>query len=427
MKFKFLYLFYFIPIIIFGWLCYKNISSVLELEYKFNKNQPILSQLVPVSRVSENKDSATINSEPVYFDIKLPRKYDKAEVEINYQNLANDIFEIGVAQDETRKSFNFITLENKIFDNFSWEKIEENGLVLYQRKNRYKSINEFLINPPAFEETLAYHAEASPIKAEFLAKGKSIIDFPIKNFIKIITYSDNPEIIVDAVGEYKVNKILINKNLFKIELVGDESTIFNRIEINSLYVAILDKINFGKLQKTQDIYLAGSRFLTKVEKSYGLQEIIIKGLTRPVKESKININELFMPYTQVFANRDIKKISVSKGDIEIEGSIFFLNSKYLFYPRYEVFYGDADLSEVNYILARYVTPKEEYEVKTNTAVFDIKEIPTPYRKLRFLFSLPDSTSGDIVQINSINIRLIGEKFSIKKIFEKIYYTLITNH
>ncbi|MBU4421476.1 hypothetical protein L6259_01485 [Candidatus Parcubacteria bacterium] len=420
MKFKPTYLFYFIPVIVFGWLCYKNISPVLELEYKFGKNQPILSQLVPVSRVSESKRGAVVFEEPVYFDVKLPRKYDKAEIEVQYVDLKTDIFEIGVAQDEARKNFAFATLENKIFDGLGWEKIEENGLILYQRKSEYKNINDFMVNPPSFEETLVYRADVAPLIDGLRAKGNSVIDFPIKKSVKIITYSESPEIIVDAVGEYKMDKIQVAKNLFKIELAGSENTVFNRIEINSLYIAILDKINFSDLQKPQDIYLAGSRLLAKTENSGGLQELFIKRLTRPMNEWKINIEEAFVPYEQIFTNRDIKKISVPKGGIELEGTIFFLNSKYLFYPRYEVFYGDVDLSEVNYILAKYTLPQEKDGAKINTAIFDIKDVPTPYRKLRFLFSLSGATSGEIVQINSIKIKLTGEKFSIKDIFKKFF-------
>ena len=98
---------------------YQNTKPVLDIEYKIDGKTALVPEIVPTSRIGDVLSDGfgkyrVINSEPVYLDVKIPRKYDSVAIEVDYSDLNVDLFEIGVSRDETRSNFDFVTLENKI-------------------------------------------------------------------------------------------------------------------------------------------------------------------------------------------------------------------------------------------------------------------------------------------------------------------------
>lgn len=413
-KFKIYYLFYLIPVMVFAYLFWQNSGPVLAVKCNIGGKTPLCGELVPTARVTSGKDGAVIKEEPVYFDVRLPRKYNKAEAEIEYSGLQNDIFEFGVARDETRKNFDFTAVENKILDNLGWSKLEAGGLILYQRQPTYKSISNFLVNPGNFKETLVYRADLAPKFGKMPAKGNTMIDFPVRENIKLLIYKENgaPQITVDADSDFNKTIDDLSGGLWRINLFGSKETIFKKISIDSPYVAIADGIKIGELAKQIKIFTPSSRILAQTETALGTQKILNMDVAKPFEQYAANFN-----------SRELKKINVLKGDIEIGGTLFFLSDKNIFYPRYEAFYSGVDLSKINFILARYASPQDIGGAKKATAGFDISSTPTPNRKIRFLFSLPNAAKGELVKIKSIKLKFSGENFSLRDIFVKIFKKL----
>ena len=431
------YIVYLIPILLLMYLLWQNTKPVLEINYNVKGKTPLVSEIVPLSRVSGlKKDSIgyyrSINKEPAYLDIRTPRKYHTIETEITYSDLNTDIFEIGVARDETRKSFDFVTLENKILDNLKWNKIDKGGLVLYQRKPLYKSIDDFVARPPKFDETLVYRANLDPKLKNFGARGKTVIDFPVKEKIKFAFYHDGGKINFNlkgfSVGLFQNGKPLpfpasddFEEGIYIMEIKGNKGSVLDGFTIGSSYVAILDNIKIGKLKRPKNIYLAGSRFLARTESASGVQKLLVGGKTLDIEKS-------FFQYKKVFNNRSLKTIRLSKGNIELDGAIFFIKPYNLFYPRYEHLYNKVDLSNVNFVLAKYTPPKKGLSVKSTQSTFDITNTLTPYNTLRILLSLPNSSDCDcddegLVKIRDVKIRLFRERLSIEEILGKIKFQL----
>lgn len=269
------------------------------------------------------------------------------------------------------------------------------------------------MDPGNFKETLVYRADLAPKIENLSAKGKTVIDFPVKEKIKLMVYSKSgePDIKVDAAGDYKIN-VADAGNFKKVDIVGGTDTIFNKISINSPYVAILDGIKIGKLDHKLKIYFAGSRLLANAHAAGGAQTIDANGQI-------LNIKRIQEQYVSVFKNIKLRLVEIPKGEVELGAVLFFVNDKNIFYPRYEAFYGGADLANINFILARYASPQAG-DIKIVSPVFDIADTPTPNRKIRFLFSLPNAAKGELVKIKSIELKFTGEKFGIKKIFQKIF-------
>ncbi len=427
-KKKFIYIVYLLPIVFSAYLLWQNTKPVLELKYNLKIASAMVSELVPLARVGEVlKDKLgfyrIIKSEPVYIDVRLPRKYEKAEVEIEYFDLQNNIFEIGVSRDGAKKSFDFISLENKILDNLNWLRLERGGLVLYQRKLTYGSFEEFYNNPPSFEKTLIYRADAEPAVKNLKQNGATTIDFPVEKNIKMMVYHTGGKlnISVAANGNYKINvydnsqAVLgdnFPKGFYKVEIIGDENTVFNKISINSRYVAILDSLNLGASSKPLKIYFAGSRLLAQTKTANGIQKMSIG-------KDNMDVQEAATQYKKDFDSKGIKNIIIPAGNIELGGTLFFLSDKNVFYPRYENLYSEFDLKNVDFILAKYAPPTESGGIKTAKAVFYLKNTDFSNGKIRFLLSLPNAATGDLVKIRGIKIKFVGERFTLKKIYFKL--------
>jgi len=415
LKLKIYYLFYLIPVVVMAYLFWQNSKPVLKVRCDVDGQTPLCGELVPTSRVAETKGGSIIKEEPVYFDVKLPRKYDEVEAEIKYSDLRTDIFEFGVARDAAKKSFDFAAMENKILDNSGWTKIQENGLVLYQKKPAYKNVADFQSNPPKFSETVVYRAELAPKLGKMPAMGGTIIDFPVMEGIKFLAYGKNgaPRIQADADGDFSKSVDDLGGGLYRINISGSKETIFKKISVDSPYVAIADKIKIGHLDRPLTVYFAGSRLLANAYEAGGAQTIDANGQI-------IDIKRIQEQYSSVFKNIKLRPVEIPKGEVELGGTLFFLSDKNIFYPRYEAFYGGADLSNINFILAKYEPPQAKNNIKAARAVFNIADTPTPGRKMRFLLSLPNAAKGELVNIKSIELKFTGKKFNISDIWHKIF-------
>jgi len=431
-KLKVHHLFYLIPIVVLAYLFWQNTKPVLQVEYNLKNKSAVVSELVPRSRVGGLlKDKLgfyrIIKDEPVYLDVRSPRKYGKAEMEIEYSDLENNFFEIGVSRDAAKKNFDFLSLENKILGGLKWLRLERGGLILYQRKLVYNSIGEFFKNPAGFDKTLIYRADAEPAADNLKKKGETVINFPVRKSIKMMVYHDGGglDVSVQAAGDYKIN---IYKNnapvaagkldggIYKIEIVGGDDAIFNKISINSAYVALLDNLSLGRLKKPLKISFAGSRLLLRATVADGIQTIIIN-------KDSLDMQEAGTQYKKIFSDRSPKDIIVPAGNIDLSGSLFFIDSENIFYPRYENLYSEDDLKNADFILAKYAPPAESGGIKTAKTVFDLKNTDFSNGKVRFLLSLPNAEPGDLVKIRGIKIKFTGEKINfitmIKKISNKL--------
>lgn len=93
------------PFIIFGYLLSKDfvLSGKLEIVHNFEKDQAMISQLIPYGRAKVENGKVQINSEPVYFDVRTPQKFSKAKIKIKIQKNSPD-FKVGV---KTGENWNF--------------------------------------------------------------------------------------------------------------------------------------------------------------------------------------------------------------------------------------------------------------------------------------------------------------------------------
>lgn len=98
-----------IPVIILAVLFYQdfNPDGYLKVDYDFCREDPFVSKFSPPGRVLEIEKIKTVAAEdcrqkmvidPVYFDVRLPQKFDQARLKLWYQKDADSTLQIGPAQ-----------------------------------------------------------------------------------------------------------------------------------------------------------------------------------------------------------------------------------------------------------------------------------------------------------------------------------------
>ncbi|MFA5954720.1 MAG: hypothetical protein WC817_04250 [Patescibacteria group bacterium] len=80
-----------LPVVFFAWLLYQDAlpTGTYAVSLDVTKSQPVMSRLYPEGRVgieqgNNEKPYAVLSGEPVYFDVRLPRRLSSATVRILY-------------------------------------------------------------------------------------------------------------------------------------------------------------------------------------------------------------------------------------------------------------------------------------------------------------------------------------------------------
>jgi len=94
-----------VPILILGILIYKdfNPAGYLKVSYDFCQPTPFISKLSPHGRVldiqkNRGECSQSMVIDPVYFDVRLPQRFARAQLKVWYQKSVSTPLKIGVVQ-----------------------------------------------------------------------------------------------------------------------------------------------------------------------------------------------------------------------------------------------------------------------------------------------------------------------------------------
>src|SRR3989339_687741 len=160
------------PVILLGWLVKQDLalSGQLEFTYDFSKDSAAITNLFPANRltpVTFNKSGfwQTIKQEPVYFETRLPQKFNTAQVEVVYQNSTEPLVQLGLKTLGDEWSYDFKPLENQLLDKLDWFKIEDERGTIWQRQKKYLNWDQFFDQLKSLDNFAVYNY---PLNRRFL-------------------------------------------------------------------------------------------------------------------------------------------------------------------------------------------------------------------------------------------------------------------
>ena len=136
---------------------YYGASGEFRVSYDFADKATVVSEFTPTGRSLDREQNLEnggayqrIVAEPVYFTVDLPSAYPTATVELEYQNPSQPTVELGLQTrlESEQPVYDFKTIQNKFVEQSTWDRLEEDGVVLLQADQTYDSVAAFKANPP---------------------------------------------------------------------------------------------------------------------------------------------------------------------------------------------------------------------------------------------------------------------------------------
>lgn len=488
------WLIYAVPAVIFGWLVYKDavVSGVLDASYDFRSRSPFISVLRPQQRISEiqyNADGRAfqdIKGEPVYFDVRLPRKFESAKVNVVYKNYDQPVIELGALVDRDRAQFDFEPVENRAIeyffqDKFHWTYVQEENTYLFQKKQRFSTIDEFMKHFPAPQSVAAYHYDVNQkfvlpsyrpkeggIDIRKTLRGTHRMYTYIKDepmdfvftfqdvnrhagddyvSISVIDKNENENVFEDfiKVDENASDNSAISKTydytlyipelpegVYRIDLITPTDDIFIRnIVTKQDYLVFINRVYFGdnagfsddsmaeRLAQTK-LYTNGRIVSASTAHREGLQTILAGKQVLEVRETHKK--------TYLETKDEKTEILLARNDAALETrGVFAFSKENFFNPDILTLSDGRELNAdyLEYVITEYRPPKELSDGwKESEAVFEISRYYTGDGLLRFVLSLPyleEKHRG--ISLSEIRVELtdqpISWNFLMKKIFEYV--------
>ena len=440
-----------------------------EKNYRLSGANKFIGKLMPEERVEPiSGGEQKIIGDPVYFSLRLPRKFNKAKLTLEYKNESErPLLEAGVLMDKIIWRYQLQPIENKIIDKLAlvWSMIEEEEIMLLQREKKYEAIENFLANLPPAEEIAIYKYDLKRgylIKDYEAGKVRQEINYSLCGPYQFYTYIKNEDLDFtftlfdlnqnkdrDAIdiNLYYDDKLIASRHLdddgiktdngetgearnldfkeaglpegvYKIELRANDDIVTKKIITGQSKIAFLNKIWLAdENDKDISLYTDSQIINAQTINPASLQTI-------KAGDKELEISSTYRQFSQLLENKG-SEIKIARGDIILAGNgVFSFNPENLLDPNFkkvdESFSARAE--GINYILASYRIPEEKDGWKVAQAEFDLNNAYREWNKNSFIISIPglkaDDEINDNIQIRGIKIELEG-KTLLEKLKEKL--------
>lgn len=444
-----------------------RISFIHSLE---NENY-FIKPLTPKERVREPQaGEQKITGNPVYFALRTPRIFDRANVTISFKNSEKlPLIELGVLADNKVWRYQMEPLENIALDQLIliWPAVREGDTILLQRTKKFSSIKEFLTAQPSMKELAIYNYDlprAHKLNDYQASRGTTTIDIPIRGAYQFYTYLDNEALdytitvhdlnqnktadpvslklyqdrtiiaqsdlpddgtasdngISSAERSLKLRVPDLATGIYKIELIANEDIITRSIETKQNKIAFINRLWLAEGAKIPlSLYTDSLKIIGQTINPGSLQEIRVGN----------NVLSLTETYRQFATDNqaDLIGIGIKKSDVIISGDgLFSFSKNQYFNPDWQKFSKrlNLDARGINYVLAKYDPPQYSGEWQSASGVFDLKKAYREFSKYNFMISIPDLSAEDQLMdslvIGEIRVDLSGTSLwqKLKKLWQK---------
>ncbi len=459
----FRYLILLLPIAFFSSALFYDLDPAgsRTAEYNFNADSAMISKLFPADRL-QGADSTgqLILKEPVYFKVRYPQDYDKAIVEMTYENQGQDLLQVGLKQfGEEDWNYSLQPVANSSLDDLDWPKVSSGNITLWQRVKKFASVNEFLesyyeLNVAAYNFDL--------LKKYILpgyqpAKDRTEISKMIRGDYSIYTYvksedldwqfkfvdfnrTEGPEEIPIKVSDWS------GKEIFS-ETLPDDGSVSNVSGASSARTYNLKLADLAEGVYRIDWSVESDIFTTDISTKQHLFGFIDRLYLVNNKEYTDGLPDLNLDPTTVYTNIgtvslytshpmglqtvmvDGKQVVIDKtheqffastaeglstvysplNDILIRGDgLIFFDKSQFFNPEVIKLKDFDSTMDVDYVIAGYKSPQINQDGSYSISVpFDLTDAGLDEHSLRFIISAPNLVDrGNQLKIKKIKVTLL---------------------
>ena len=424
-------------------------SGELKIAHDFQSASPFVSPIYPEGRTEKLSDGVIVKEEPVYFDVRIPRKFSGAKLRVYYENLGADVFEAGLETTPGQKNFNFRPLQNKFLDNLDWPKIFDENYVLFARNGDFKTLEEFWRVLPPKDKIAVYRApflynfkipgyapwggerkidtnlagsfkfytyikneplnfkfvfrageNFSPISARIFSRGEIIFE---KEFVNLADTSDN----LKHERTFRIFKDNLSEGAYLVEIAASRDILTKTIFGTPHLITFAPPLVFGVLDR-------GTELLTSAQRLY-VKRLGDRQISFWADKREYELSELQKKYDIDISgfDRELKFLFFDGGNLEIDGDgLFAFAWNNYFNPTMPALDQAAVRAGlINYILTGYRGVASRGDESVAEADFDLQSVAASVnRKIKFVLSLPNLPSGAPgVKIKKVEVEFSGER------------------
>ncbi|TAL51333.1 hypothetical protein EPN81_00245 [Patescibacteria group bacterium] len=438
-----------IPLVVLGWLL--NLwfvpSGVFVVTHEVGQSSPFIDEIKPETRVSDvykNEDgdaTQAITEDPAFFFLHPHRKnfFDQVVFDVWFQNASLPIIELGGLAGVNPERYTLYPLHNRLIDESTWNRIDEDGMVLLQREQTYASLADFFANPPPRDAVAVYRTAFDvPYRIDGYQPTSTIqsIDVSLRGHHELKTYikneplsfvfqymdmnrdegedvvqvtvfnennqpmaearaSDDGNVSDDTVVDHGLKKLILKadglpEGVYKLVMNTTRDIFFRNIQtqqqklvfLNTLFIG--DEIGYREPSRGATIFTESKRIRIQTRHAQGVQTITAGTQT-------FEIAQPYAWYTLAFVDEGLESVVVPVGDVEIvtEGKFAFSPSQY-FNPDPVSLnaYTTIEQLGIDYVLAQYQSPRQEGDWLVATIPFVAWDVYEEDQTWKFSFSTP---------------------------------------
>jgi len=416
------------------------LSGKIEFQSDFKKFTSAISVLVPEERV-DSSEKNIIRQEPVYFDLYLPRDFEKAIFQFEFDNKDAELIEVGAQTENSQWELKPLNLEN--LNNLNWTQIHSANSILWQKEEKYKSIEEFLANLPEINKIAVYNYDLDyDYKlSNYQAKNYlTVIEPQIAGNYQVLTYikdetldflfefqADNQVIglakIFNSQGQeflrlnilgdsLQIDMPELSEGVYKIVLELPDEVITSKITSLQRKICFINQLN---IIKESQLITEAKELVFFAKDPQGLQTVL-------VENQPLEINEIWKQ-VKASLNPGFKTINIPKGNLTVIGNaIFAFEPEQYFNPRLINVSPLTNFEKegIEYIIADYSLPLNQDGFKMNNVEFDLAGKQIENGKLRFIISAPGlSLEKQGIKIKNIKVKLQRQSFLEQGVIDNI--------
>lgn len=399
------------------------------MEQTVGDASPFIDRLLPDTRAlgpreGENGTYQPIIAEPTYLSVHPPGEYETLTVELLFQNTAQPLVELGLVVNDDPIQYTLEPVQNLLVDGSSWERFDENGITLLQREQIYRSVADFLSDPPERQTIATYHyalEEPYRISAYSPAGQTTAVNVSLRGYHEYVTYVKNEPLMLQATfmdmnreyGEDVVELLVVNEageivgssqteddgemeatsrgsslrnaaivlsdlpeGVYKVILKADRDIFFRMLSTRQRYVTFVGPIFLGDETGYRETpsavsYVTDGKHLTfETYHADAAQEVAIGSGTLLLPEAQVR-------YAYDVTESGLVDVSASAGDFLFtgDGKVAFSAAQF-FNPDPVKLNWNTDLDDlgINFIVAEYAPPVEEGDWLKATATFNLSDV-----------------------------------------------------
>lgn len=468
------------PFVIVAWAFWRDLvpSGQITYDYQVGQQSAVITPLFPANRldpadaVGTKKTWQQMIQEPIYFETRIPRKFDKAEVKVKFSNPDKTFMQVGLrTHGELEWNYDFLPLDNPALNSLSWPYLANDEISIWQKNKNYQTIEQFYSSLSSVNNLAVYaynlnrrylmsqykpstnrktivrairgnHSFYTYIKNEtldFIFKYNDINRMDGEDPWRIVVYDDknnevNKILIADdgKTGRFDGASKILTANLFiknlpegvyRIELQAEDDIIFRSIDTAQKYITFINRLYLVDSKEYTDGLVDLKLEPTSVYSTLGRVGFYTAhpaGLQR-VGVGDQQIVDLNKTHTDFYITP--KKlptiIYVPVNDIKIFGrGLMALSEDTYFNPEIYNLRDFAETPDIDYLLSSYKPPVQIGPWLENKVVFDLANANTVNRKLRFVISVPELIDDQKrIYIESISVTFKSQEVSFKELMK----------